>query len=167
LQFSPTKSPEKQPAPIHHAEQEVEGGHQSLYKTELCRSWAETGACRYGNKCQFAHGVEELRPVARHPKYKTEICRTFHTLGTCPYGTRCRFIHNRDGVLPPDWSSEMQRARSYSQPLLAQQQQQQQQQQACQPVSPQQTHLHKATFGLSELGGCVHERSISFCQYRY
>jgi len=24
----------------------------NLYKTELCRSWEETGQCRYGNKCQ-------------------------------------------------------------------------------------------------------------------
>lgn len=46
-----------------------------LYKTELCRSWEEKGTCRYGSKCQFAHGEEELRKVARHPKYKTEICR--------------------------------------------------------------------------------------------
>jgi len=68
---------------------------QNLYKTELCRSFVETGACRYGVKCQFAHGKSELRPVLRHPKYKTEICKTFHTLGTCPYGTRCRFIHTR------------------------------------------------------------------------
>ena len=65
----------------------------SLYKTELCRSWEETGSCRYGSKCQFAHGKAELRPIARHPKYKTEICRTFAQNGTCPYGTRCRFIH--------------------------------------------------------------------------
>ena len=74
-----------------------------LYKTELCRSWEEKGTCRYGAKCQFAHGEEELRKVQRHPKvraclvslaprltfwladvltsfprspqYKTEICR--------------------------------------------------------------------------------------------
>eukprot|EP00736_Rhodelphis_marinus_P009534 Rmarinus@m.27288 len=66
----------------------------SLYKTEMCRSWIETGGhCRYGPKCQFAHGMEELRFVQRHPKYKTESCRTFHSLGTCPYGRRCRFIH--------------------------------------------------------------------------
>jgi len=66
---------------------------QSLYKTELCRSFEETGTCRYGTKCQFAHGKDELRPVLRHPKYKTEICRTFHNSGSCPYGKRCRFIH--------------------------------------------------------------------------
>jgi hypothetical protein len=46
-----------------------------LYKTELCRSWEEKGTCRYGTKCQFAHGQDELRNVQRHPKYKTEICR--------------------------------------------------------------------------------------------
>ena len=68
---------------------------QNLYKTELCRSFQETGNCRYGTKCQFAHGKHELRPVIRHPKYKTEVCKTFHTIGTCPYGKRCRFIHTR------------------------------------------------------------------------
>jgi len=66
---------------------------QNLYKTELCRSFEETGTCRYSSKCQFAHGRSELRPVLRHPKYKTEVCKTFHTIGTCPYGKRCRFIH--------------------------------------------------------------------------
>jgi len=66
---------------------------QNLFKTELCQSWKETGACRYGPKCQFAHGKDELRPVIRHPKYKTEICKTFSTSGHCPYGKRCRFVH--------------------------------------------------------------------------
>lgn len=64
-----------------------------LYKTELCRSWEEKGTCRYSNKCQFAHGEDELRKVPRHPKYKTEICRTFWVSGSCPYGKRCCFIH--------------------------------------------------------------------------
>ena len=64
-----------------------------MLQTELCRSWEEFGTCRYGTKCQFAHSLDELRPVQRHPKYKTEVCRTFATTGTCPYGTRCRFIH--------------------------------------------------------------------------
>eukprot|EP00842_Homolaphlyctis_polyrhiza_P003992 jgi/Hompol1/4594/HPOL_001792-RA len=65
----------------------------SLYKTELCRSWEETGTCRYGNKCQFAHSQAELRVVERHPKYKTEMCKTFWEKGSCPYGKRCCFIH--------------------------------------------------------------------------
>ncbi|KAL6779975.1 hypothetical protein ACKKBG_A14530 [Auxenochlorella protothecoides x Auxenochlorella symbiontica] len=70
-----------------------------LYKTELCRSWEETGSCRYGFKCQFAHGRGELRTVQRHRKYKTEACRSFAATGHCPYGSRCRFIHKYDG--PP------------------------------------------------------------------
>ncbi|XP_067941714.1 protein TIS11-like [Watersipora subatra] len=64
------------------------------YKTELCRPFEETGQCRYGGKCQFAHGKPELRCINRHPKYKTELCRTFHTTGLCSYGHRCNFIHN-------------------------------------------------------------------------
>ncbi|XP_076678921.1 tis11 zinc finger protein [Andrena cerasifolii] len=66
----------------------------SRYKTELCRPFEESGTCKYGDKCQFAHGYSELRNLARHPKYKTELCRTFHTIGFCPYGPRCHFIHN-------------------------------------------------------------------------
>jgi tristetraprolin/butyrate response factor 1 len=44
-----------------------------LYKTELCRSWEEKGTCRYGPKCQFAHGEDEVRKVARHPKVRSCI----------------------------------------------------------------------------------------------
>ncbi|CAF3374985.1 unnamed protein product [Rotaria socialis] len=64
------------------------------YKTELCRPFTETGKCKYGDKCQFSHGIKELRNLMRHPKYKTEYCRTFHTTGYCPYGPRCHFIHD-------------------------------------------------------------------------
>lgn len=69
-------------------------GNSSRYKTELCRPFEESGSCKYGDKCQFAHGGHELRTLARHPKYKTELCRTYHTTGFCPYGPRCHFIHN-------------------------------------------------------------------------
>lgn len=70
--------------------------NSSRYKTELCRPFEENGTCKYGDKCQFAHGVHELRSLSRHPKYKTELCRTFHTIGFCPYGPRCHFIHNAE-----------------------------------------------------------------------
>ena len=64
------------------------------YKTEMCRPLVEYGHCRYGDKCQFAHGTHELRDIPRHPKYKTDLCNTFHTVGFCPYGSRCHFIHD-------------------------------------------------------------------------
>lgn len=68
--------------------------NSSRYKTELCRPFEEMGHCKYGDKCQFAHGSHELRTLNRHPKYKTELCRTYHTIGFCPYGPRCHFVHN-------------------------------------------------------------------------
>ena len=31
------------------------------YKTQLCREFAATGTCPLGPRCQFAHGVHEMR----------------------------------------------------------------------------------------------------------
>lgn len=67
-----------------------------LYKTELCRTWVDCGRCNYGDKCQYAHGEGDRKPVQRHRKYKTEFCLSFHQVGYCPYGPRCNFIHNEE-----------------------------------------------------------------------
>ncbi|KAJ3432864.1 mRNA decay activator protein zfp36 [Anaeramoeba flamelloides] len=67
----------------------------NLYKTEVCRSWIENGYCKYGKKCQFAHGTSELRKISRHPKYKTQICKSYNTQCFCNYGRRCKFIHKK------------------------------------------------------------------------
>lgn len=79
----------------------------NLYKTELCKHFMDTGACRYGSKCQFAHGEHELRGVLRHPKYKTTRCKAFVSTGKCMYGNRCRFIHgdNPEDDLTDSFSS--------------------------------------------------------------
>jgi hypothetical protein len=63
-----------------------------LYKTELCRSWEEKNTCRYGAKCQFAHGEDEIRKVSRHPKVDHRISP--HNSPTdlfCVISTRQRF----------------------------------------------------------------------------
>lgn len=64
-----------------------------LYKTELCISHQETKYCRYGPKCQFAHGVHELRPHPINGQYKSSVCRSYSETGTCRYGQHCRFLH--------------------------------------------------------------------------
>ncbi|KAF7684013.1 mRNA decay activator protein ZFP36L1 [Astathelohania contejeani] len=69
-----------------------------LYKTEMCRGYEEDGTCKYGDKCQFAHDITELRNVKRHPRYKTEICKTYWEDGSCPYGRRCCFIHKENRI---------------------------------------------------------------------
>lgn len=86
-------------------QQEQQQQIQQRYKTELCRSYQENGTCKYGDKCQFAHGEHELRIVSRHPKFKTELCRTFHASGYCPYGPRCHFIHDTHESRPNSASS--------------------------------------------------------------
>ncbi|XP_064181789.1 cysteine three histidine 1 [Anguilla rostrata] len=63
------------------------------YKTELCSRYTELGSCKYAERCQFAHGLRDLRVPSRHPKYKTEPCRAFHAGGYCAYGARCLFVH--------------------------------------------------------------------------
>ncbi|XP_010890277.2 mRNA decay activator protein ZFP36L1 [Esox lucius] len=88
------------------------------YKTEMCRTYEESGTCKYGAKCQFAHGMDEVRGLSRHPKYKTEPCRTFHTIGFCPYGARCHFIHNADEQLGPDGGPPPQRQKMRERPQL-------------------------------------------------
>ncbi|KAL6190372.1 hypothetical protein ACLB2K_036770 [Fragaria x ananassa] len=72
---------------------ELEVFNQGMFKTELCNKWQETGDCPYKDHCQYAHGVEELRPVIRHPRYKTEVCRMVLAGDVCPYGHRCHFRH--------------------------------------------------------------------------
>ncbi|XP_068222604.1 uncharacterized protein [Palaemon carinicauda] len=70
------------------------------YKTELCRSFQVHGNCRYGARCNYAHGLQELRGASRHGKYKTRNCQSYHQTGYCRYGARCSFIHDpEEGIL--------------------------------------------------------------------
>lgn len=97
--LAPRPGPELSPSPTSPTATPTTS---SRYKTELCRTYSESGRCRYGAKCQFAHGLGELRQANRHPKYKTELCHKFYLQGRCPYGSRCHFIHNptEDLALP-------------------------------------------------------------------
>ena len=66
---------------------------ENLFKTEICKAWEAGKECTFGNRCQYAHGIEELRGKDRHQKYKTSLCKGYHENGHCPYGSRCSFIH--------------------------------------------------------------------------
>jgi len=67
---------------------------QLLYKTELCKSFAKTGNCKYGSTCLFAHGIWELQFISHSHMYKTQECADFKKRGKCWYGRRCRYIHS-------------------------------------------------------------------------
>jgi len=64
-----------------------------LYKTELCASFMKMGICPYGNKCQFAHGENELKSIERPPKWRSKPCANWSKFGSCRYGNRCCFKH--------------------------------------------------------------------------
>ncbi|SJX61733.1 uncharacterized protein SRS1_12717 [Sporisorium reilianum f. sp. reilianum] len=63
------KASPNEPAPFNRKSE--------LYKTEMCRNWEEKGYCFYKDRCQFAHGPSELRPVVRDPRWKTKPCKRF------------------------------------------------------------------------------------------
>ena len=64
------------------------------YKTELCKYYEINGFCRYGDKCAYAHGKENLRlKVTNTSAYRTKKCSQFFEKGYCTYGIRCQFAH--------------------------------------------------------------------------
>ena len=64
------------------------------YKTELCKYYEINGFCKYGDKCAYAHGKENLRSkVTNSSAYRTRKCVQFFENGYCPYGSRCQFAH--------------------------------------------------------------------------
>lgn len=66
---------------------------EQKYKTQMCANWIEKNECRYGNKCQFAHGKDELDIFKTSNKRRTKNCRTFFKDKSCMYGNRCMFRH--------------------------------------------------------------------------
>lgn len=73
------------------------GKLNSKIKSSLCRNYMEFGSCQYGSKCQFAHGLSELRCNADNQmSYKTRTCHSFDKKSFCFYGKRCNFIHGSE-----------------------------------------------------------------------
>lgn len=84
------------PKKLSQKESNPEQINKQLYKTELCESFTTKGICKYGNKCQFAHGLEELKLKERRSNFRTKPCVNWAKLGYCPYGKRCCFKHGND-----------------------------------------------------------------------
>ena len=80
-----------------------------FYKTILCKHYDSPQGCSYGDKCQFAHGRNELRfpndnnmpsfnnKMNNNQKnslnYKIAKCKNWEQDGTCKYGMHCTFAH--------------------------------------------------------------------------
>ena len=87
-------------------------GHANpRYKTALCKKFTENQSCPYGDKCQFAHGEQELRNFNGHAQnmmyplgmgtknqnnmlnYKIVKCKNWEKDKTCKYGVHCTYAH--------------------------------------------------------------------------
>jgi len=76
--------------------------HQNKYKTELCRNWELTNNCKFGNKCAYAHGTQDLKEKIFLPSnYKTKVCKQFAEQMYCSYGHRCQFLHEHTSQRKP------------------------------------------------------------------
>lgn len=70
--------------------------NKSLFKTEMCAKFQATGSCPYNTKCQFAHGIEELKASSKPKNWKTKLCRSWELNGYCSYGKRCCYKHGQN-----------------------------------------------------------------------
>ena len=86
-------------------------GHSNpRYKTALCKKFLQSQTCPYGDKCQFAHGEQELRNFNNNQQnmmfslgmgaknqnmlnYKIIKCKNWEKDKTCKYGMHCTFAH--------------------------------------------------------------------------
>ena len=90
-------------------------GHANpRYKTALCKKYMQSQSCPYGDKCQFAHGEQELRSFNGHQQnmmyaigmgsknqnnmlnYKIVKCKNWEKDKSCKYGAHCTYAHGEE-----------------------------------------------------------------------
>jgi len=60
----------------------------------LCRNWATSGTCHFGQTCRYAHLDQAGQPTHTPPAQSTTPCRNFQTTGVCRFGDSCNFSHD-------------------------------------------------------------------------
>lgn len=111
---------QQQQIPSPSPSQQTQQQNSPLYKTRLCERFETEGSCPYGPKCNFAHGVVELRGriagdasnQQQHQQdksddrtnvdsngnqlFKTKLCEKFMKDKFCQYGPKCHFAHGEE-----------------------------------------------------------------------
>jgi hypothetical protein len=83
-------------APVKLAQADVLMG--AGIRQEVCKVFARTNRCRYGDRCKYKHDGESRTPRAARfgPftfKGRKDLCRLFTTTGKCKFGKACRYKH--------------------------------------------------------------------------
>jgi hypothetical protein len=91
----------------------IQGPSNPKYKTSLCKKFETGKGCPYGDRCQFAHGSQELRLIPGQElgqngiiinnqnnkvqnsilNFKIVKCKNWEKDRTCKYGAHCTFAH--------------------------------------------------------------------------
>ncbi|KAL9537231.1 hypothetical protein MBANPS3_011962 [Mucor bainieri] len=111
---------QQQQIPSPSPSQQTQQQNSPLYKTRLCERFETEGCCPYGPKCNFAHGVGELRgritgdashqhqhqqdksddctnvDLNGNQLFKTKLCEKFMKDKFCQYGPKCHFAHGEE-----------------------------------------------------------------------
>ena len=110
---STSPTPASRPSTRRQVEDESERPAQ-LYKTRMCKNYEQAGTCKFGDKCNFAHGKEDLRRGSGGSAassrssgggggsgsscgYKKKLCDRFAG-GSCLYADKCTFAHGPDDL---------------------------------------------------------------------
>mmetsp|Transcript_10842 Transcript_10842/g.17993 ORF Transcript_10842/g.17993 Transcript_10842/m.17993 type:complete len:819 (-) Transcript_10842:930-3386(-) len=83
-------------------------------KTEMCRDYNKPGGCRFGDKCNYAHGEHQLKNqklmdlaaagLVDTEVYRTHVCVPWVATGACPFDQRCARLHDpRVNGTVPSW----------------------------------------------------------------
>ncbi|KAH9253968.1 hypothetical protein BASA81_008092 [Batrachochytrium salamandrivorans] len=70
--------------------------HNPRYKSTMCQHFANTGACPYSEKCQFAHGPEELakwQETRAVQQLLSEQSQSFHRLQQQQQQQQSRYVY--------------------------------------------------------------------------
>ncbi|GAN08122.1 bis(5'-nucleosyl)-tetraphosphatase [Mucor ambiguus] len=116
----PQQQQQQQQIPSPSPSQQALQQNSPLYKTRLCERFETEGSCPYGPKCNFAHGVVELRGRTTgdasyqhqyqqdknddrinidsngNQLFKTKLCEKFMKDKFCQYGPKCHFAHGEE-----------------------------------------------------------------------
>ena len=94
----------------------LQGPANPRYKTILCKTFSNGQICPYGDKCQYAHGTQELRMFPsqnylpnmgvgannksqnNYLNYKIVKCKNWEKDHTCKYGAHCTFAHGDEDL---------------------------------------------------------------------
>ena len=111
------------------------------FKTMMCKHYNTTQGCSYGDKCQFAHGPQELRLLNNQSNInsinninsegkkskinpiniKTVKCKNWEKNGTCKYGNYCTFAHGENDLKKKEdnlFQMQMNMSSMYFNPML-------------------------------------------------